>query len=127
MSEKPVSVWLFPGIGAVIGALLVLSLVLSFVEMGRWSTWIHLGIGTVQAALVVWFSMELFESRFSVRMLAIITPLFVLLLVALTAVDPATRPPDEVLVPNPRVPPEQDVHPLPGVAYPSPSGAGAKP
>lgn len=127
MSEKPVSVWLFPGIGAVIGVLLVLSLVLSYVEMGRWTTWIHLGIATVQAALVVWFSMELFESRFSVRMLAIITPLFVLLLVALTAVDPATRAPAEVLVPNPRVPPEPDVHPLPGIAYPSPSDAGVKP
>ncbi|HWV39446.1 MAG TPA: cytochrome C oxidase subunit IV family protein [Vulgatibacter sp.] len=127
MSERPVSVWLFPGLGAGLLLLLSLSLALSFVELGRWSTWIHLGIATVQAGAVVWFSMELFQSRFSVRMLAIITPLFVLLLVALTAVDPATRAPEEVLVPGARVAPEPDVHPLPGMAHPASSGAGAAP
>lgn|GEM_PF-4967727 len=127
MSERPVSVWLFPGIGAVVGALLILSFVLSYVEMGRWTTWIHLGIATVQSALVVWFSMELFESRFSVRMLAIITPLFVLLLVALTAVDPATRAPEEVLVPNPTIEPEPNIHPIPGIAYPSGAGGHGQP
>lgn len=127
MSEKPVSVWLFPGIGAVIYALLILSFVLSYVEMGRWTTWIALGIATVQSALVVWFSMELFESRFSVRMLAIITPLFVLLLVSIAAVDPATRAPEEVLVPNPAIAPEPNFHPIPGIAYPSGTGGHGEP
>ncbi len=102
-TEEPVSSWLFLKVGLVIYALLILSFVLSYIEMGRWATPIALVIAGVQTVLVAYFSMELFLSRFSVRMLAIIAPLFVILLVCIAASDIATRDPEPMLVPLPTV------------------------
>lgn len=100
MKEAPVWTWLYLAVGLAVFALVVVSFLLSFVELGRWATVLALGIACVQAGLIAWFSMELFESRLSVRLIALIAPLFVLLLVSLSASDPATRRPQPILVPE---------------------------
>lgn len=120
MSEKAVSVWLFPGVGAAIVLLLILSFVLSYVDSGGWAVPIAIVIASVQALLVAWFSMELFESRFSVRMLAVIAPLFVVLLTVLAAADIATRTAQPILVPIPERGGLPGTHPKPFHGVPGP-------
>ncbi|AKU90243.1 cytochrome C oxidase subunit IV family protein [Vulgatibacter incomptus] len=120
MTAKPVSLWLFPAIGAVLYLLIILSFVLSYVEMGPWATPIALIIAGIQAVLVAYVSMELYESRFSVKMLAIIAPLFVALLVTLAAVDIATRAPQPMLVPVPVRTGLPGTHPNPMQGVPGP-------
>lgn len=111
MPRPAVAFWKILLVGATIYGLLVLSLVLSFAHLGGWwSTVIALGIAIVQALFVAIFSMELFESRRSVIVIAIIAPLFLILLVSLTATDIYTRPPAPMLPPAidkqfPRAPP----------------------
>jgi len=101
MSEPPVSRWFFPIIGAIVLGLAAVSLILSYLGLGWWAVPVAIGIASVQAILVGWFSMELFESRFSVRMLAIIAPLFVILLTVLATADLASRAPEPMQVPPP--------------------------
>lgn len=101
MIERPVSHWLFPSVGAIVAGLVVLSFVLSFFDLGGWLVPIGIAIATTQALLIAWFSMELFESRFSVRMLAVIAPLFLILMLSLAMGDLATRRPQPLLVPTP--------------------------
>lgn len=100
MKEEPVWTWLYLAVGLVVFTLVILSFALSYVELGRWATVVALGIACIQAGLIAWFSMELFESRLSVRIIALIAPLFVILLVGLSAADPATRTPQPILVPE---------------------------
>ncbi len=81
-------------VGAVVNALVVLNLVLSLVGVaGAWAVILAIGIASVQAVLVVLYSMELVLSRRSVVVVAVITPLFVILMVALTVTEVTTRAP----------------------------------
>lgn len=120
MSEKAVSVWIFPGVGIAVFLLLVLSFALSYADTGRWQIPIAIVIASVQALLVAWFSMELFDSRFSVRMLAIIAPLFVVLLTVLAAADIATRAAQPILPPIPERGGIPGTHPEPFGGVPGP-------
>lgn len=121
MNERIVSVWFFPAIGAFVLGLAILSLILSFANLGGWAVTVALVIASVQAILVGWFSMELFESRFSVRMLAIIAPLFLILLTVLATADLASRAPDPLLVPIPERGGLPGTHPKPMGGVPGPA------
>lgn len=88
------------GFGAILGAagaiygLVVLNVVLALVGIsGAWAIILAVGIASIQAALVAIFSMELFLSRRSIVVIAIVAPLFVVLLVSLTVADIYTRQP----------------------------------
>lgn len=100
MRNEPVWSWLFAVVAVGVYALLLLSIGLSYVELGVWSTVIAIGIATIQAGLVAWYSMELFASRLSIKIIAFIAPLFVVLLVAFAAMDPMTRQPQPILIPE---------------------------
>lgn len=90
MSEGP-SIRLLVGLGAALLGLAGLSLALSFVPLGRFAVAVALGIAAVKAWLVARHYMELHGSHASVRIVAATALFFVLLLVSLTAADPATR------------------------------------
>lgn len=100
------------GILAVSGAiygLLVVNLAISLAGVqGAWAVILAIGIASLQALLVALFSMELFLSRRSVVVIAIVAPLFVVLLLGLTVADVYTRapplldpPPVERTLPDP--------------------------
>lgn len=100
MKEPILPFWKILLVGAVIYALVALNLLLSFVNLGGWwSVVLGVGIATIQALLIAFFSMELFASRRSIVMVALIAPLFVILMVSLTVVDIYTRPAPAFLPP----------------------------
>ncbi len=91
---KKGSIGLTLAAAGVIYALLVVNLVLSLAGVsGAWAVILGVGIASIQATLVALFSMELIFSRRSVVVIAIVAPLFVVLLVSLTVVDVYTRQP----------------------------------
>ena len=74
--------------------LLVLTAVswqVSLLDLGAFDLVVSLLIATVKATLVVLFFMHLAHGRFSTKLVVIVSALFVVLLVALTAGDVATR------------------------------------
>lgn len=82
------------GAGGAIYALVVLNLGISLAGLGgAWAVILAVGIASLQATLIALFSMELIASRRSVVVIAIIAPLFVVLLVGLTVADVYTRQP----------------------------------
>jgi|GEM_PF-2247447 len=66
---------------------------------GIWALVVAMGIAGIQALVVALFSMELLRSRRSIGVVAVIAPLFVLLLVSLTVVDVYTRAPSPLEIP----------------------------
>ena len=80
--------------------LVVTSYALSKVGLGAASGPVALGIAAVKAFLVVSIFMELSEARSSVRLVAAVALFMVLLLVVLTAADPATRAVPPLLPPG---------------------------
>jgi caa(3)-type oxidase subunit IV len=88
-------------VGVVIYALMILNLVLSLARLGGWwSVVVGVGIAIVQALIIAIFSMELAVSRRSVLVVAIVVPLFVILMVSLTTTDIYTRSPPALLPPE---------------------------
>lgn len=82
------------GASGAVYALVVLNLVLSLAGIaGTWAVIFAVGIAGLQAILIGLFSMELIASRRSVVVIAVVAPLFVVLLLALTVVDVYTRAP----------------------------------
>ena len=74
--------------------LLVLTVVswqLSLLDLGAFDLAVSLLVATVKSTLVVLFFMHLAHGRFSTKLVVIVSALFVVLLVALTAGDVATR------------------------------------
>jgi cytochrome c oxidase subunit 4 len=74
--------------------LLVLTVVswqVSLLDLGAFDLVVSLVIATVKATLVVLYFMHLAHARFSTKMVVIVSALFVILLVSLTAGDVATR------------------------------------
>lgn len=101
MREPILPFWKILLVGGVIYGLMVLNLVLSFVALGGWwSVVVGVGIATIQALLITIFSMELLVSRRSILVVAIIAPLFVILMISLTVTDIYTRPPPALLPPE---------------------------
>jgi cytochrome c oxidase subunit 4 len=72
-------------------ALTVVSWQVSLLDLGAFDLAASLLIAAVKATLVVLFFMHLAHGRFSTKMVVIVSALFVILLVALTAGDVATR------------------------------------
>jgi cytochrome c oxidase subunit 4 len=72
-------------------ALAVLSLFLSFLHWPRGDLVVSLLIALVKALLVLFFFMHLAEQRFSNRLVALVSALFVILLVGLAAADVVSR------------------------------------
>jgi cytochrome c oxidase subunit 4 len=71
--------------------LATLSLLLSFLSMPAADLAISLVIATCKALLVLWLFMHLAEQRFANRLVVLVSVIFVVLLVALPALDVATR------------------------------------
>ena len=72
-------------------ALTGLSYWASTLGLAGWEAPVALAIAVVKATLVVWFFMHLLEAGFAMRMVVLVSALFVLILVALMAGDVATR------------------------------------
>ena len=75
-------------------ALLVLTVVswqVATLDLGGFDAAVMLLIATVKATLVVLFFMHLAHAKFANKMVVIVSALFVVLLIALTAGDVATR------------------------------------
>ena len=72
-------------------ALAGLTLLLSSVELGALQWPVALGIASVKAALVALFFMHLRESQTANRLVLVVGVLFVVLLVAFSSADVATR------------------------------------
>jgi cytochrome c oxidase subunit 4 len=104
MSETGPSIGRLLAIGVALLALAGLSLALSFLPLGGFAVMVALAIAAVKAWLVARHYMELHGAHASVRIVAATALFFVLLLVVLTAADPATRlaPP---LLPPSAIPP----------------------
>lgn len=82
------------GIGGLIYGFVILNLLISLAGVeGAWAVILAIGIASLQALLIAIFSMELFLSRRSVIVIAIVSPLFVILLLGLTVADVYTRSP----------------------------------
>jgi len=72
-------------------ALTLLSFGTSRLGLGESELFIALGIAVAKTMIVLMIFMHLAEQRFANRLVVILTFLFILLLVVLTAADPATR------------------------------------
>ena len=75
---------------------------MSYVHVPGWNEVIALGIALVKCALVMLVFMELDRSHWSIRVIATVGLGYVLLLVIVSSLDPATRepPPLEPAVPG---------------------------
>ena len=78
-------------IWAALMAMLVLTLVLAYIPMGRANTALGIAIGVAKAALVVVLFMELAKSRPLIRLAAMSGLIFVAVLFALTLADVLSR------------------------------------
>ncbi|HET9933439.1 MAG TPA: cytochrome C oxidase subunit IV family protein [Polyangiaceae bacterium] len=77
--------------GALLLILAVASYGLSFVSLGFWALPIALSIAALKACIVVSIFMELRRETASIQLTALMAALLLLILVALTAADVATR------------------------------------
>jgi len=85
---------------AVLYLLVVGNLVVALTGVsGFWALFVAVSIAGLQTLVVALFSMELLRSRRSIGVVAVVAPLFVLLLVCLTVVDVYTRQPPPLEVP----------------------------
>ena len=94
MSEKHISAFGYIITWLVLLALTAISFGVNHIDLGpTLDTVISLTIATAKAIVVVMVFMHLLEAKFAHRLVALVSVLFVVLLVSLTAADVATRRP----------------------------------
>jgi cytochrome c oxidase subunit 4 len=76
---------------AALGALLALTVTLSFLPMGVWRLPASLAIAAAKGGLIVWFFMELRGAGGLTRIAALVSLLFLTLLIGLPGLDEAIR------------------------------------
>lgn len=80
-------------VGAALLALVAISYGLSLIHLPGWNLPLALGIALVKCSLVMLVFMELWSAHGAVRLIASVGLAYVLVLVILSAADPATRSP----------------------------------